>query len=112
MKIFISLEDENGNTYEGTANLSIQRAAKDPVQPVNNKEPNNKPVGPAAAILDLFNQEFFKAEKTRAVVVKALSDKGYNFDADHISMALNRAKYLVKRGPKGSLSFVQKYPPS
>jgi len=43
-------------------------------------------------------------------VVEELSKKGYHFPSTNIDKALQRAKYLTRRGKRGSYEYIQKYP--
>ncbi len=43
-------------------------------------------------------------------ITDSLTKRGYNFTNAELGMALKRAKYLTKRGSRGSYEYIQKYP--
>ena len=65
---------------------------------------------PSEAIKILWKEGIFLNPKKLYEVKKELEKKGYNFSDPSISMALKRAKYLTKRGKRGSYTYVQKHP--
>jgi hypothetical protein len=113
MKVHITVTDDNGNTYEGAAELTMG-TAKATTKTKKTQKANKSTIvkGPAGAIKKLYNEHFFKTPKTISQLMKKLSDEGINFSIQLISMALYRAKYLTKQGKPGSYAYVQKSPPS
>jgi hypothetical protein len=111
MRVRITATDDNGNIYEGTADLTKATTKLAKVKNVSKTTKSTAITGPADVIRNLFSQKYFKTEKTRLDVIKNLNDAGYNFDPATVSMALNRASFLRKNGPKGNYRFIQKYPP-
>jgi hypothetical protein len=113
MRVNITVTDDRGNTFEGTAELTKQTAKK----PAKSKTPqlvrkSNAVTGPAGALKKLYNAHFFKTYKSIADVMKKLSEEGINYSIQLVSMALFRAKYLTKKGTKGNYQYIQKQPPS
>lgn len=62
------------------------------------------------ALKILWEKGFFKAAKKQSDIVKHLAGHGYNFTDPELGMALLRAKYLTRRGKKGSYEYIQKHP--
>lgn len=59
----------------------------------------------------LWKEGFFnKTPKNQPEITKRLCDLGYNFSAATLGMALKDAKYLTRKGAKGSYKYVQKHP--
>ncbi|MCJ7513019.1 MAG: hypothetical protein MUO23_08620 [Anaerolineales bacterium] len=52
---------------------------------------------------------FLKPKDVRAVEAE-LEKRGYNFGDKNLMMALKGAKFLTRKGSKGSYSYVQKHP--
>jgi repressor of nif and glnA expression len=65
---------------------------------------------PSEAIKILWKEGVFFSPKKMAEVKMELKNRGYNFSDQAIYMALKRAKYLTKKGRRGSYTYVQKYP--
>ena len=111
LRVNIIVTDENGDTYEGMADLTKATTKSTKVKKVPKTNKSTAIMGPAAALKKLYYEHFFKTEKNIAEVMKKLSDEGINFSIQLISMALYRAKYLTKKGSVGSYTYVQKQPP-
>lgn len=62
------------------------------------------------ALKILWKGKAFFRPKALAEVKKELQKRGYNFTDEALSMALMRARFLTRRGERGTYSFVQKYP--
>lgn len=62
------------------------------------------------ALKVLWGQGFFKAKKKNAAIIERFSGLGYNFSQGELGMALMRAKYLTRRGKRGSYEYIQKHP--
>ena len=58
----------------------------------------------------LWGKGFFKSWKNYNQIVKRLAQDGYNFTTPELGMALKRAKYLTRRGKRGSYEYIQKHP--
>ena len=43
-------------------------------------------------------------------VVEELSKRGYHFPSANVGKALQRAKYLTRRGKRGNYKYIQKHP--
>jgi hypothetical protein len=52
---------------------------------------------------------FVKTQDARAIEAQ-LAKRGYNFTDKNLMMALKGAKFLTRKGEKGSYSYVQKHP--
>lgn len=63
-----------------------------------------------AALRMLWRDGFFRKPKTQPQVVTHLGSRDHNFGGPELGMALKRARYLTRRGAKGSYQYVQKYP--
>lgn len=61
------------------------------------------------ALKILWKDGFLTEEKSQKDVEQELHKKGYNF-GDATRKALERAKFLLVMGGKGSKKFIQKYP--
>jgi len=62
------------------------------------------------ALVFLWEEGFFKAWKTVRTIDTHLGKRGNNFSPPELGMALMRAKYLTRKGKKGSYEYIQKYP--
>ena len=58
----------------------------------------------------LWSDEFFKSWQTSPQIVERLAQDGYHFSTPELLMALKRAKYLTRRGKRGSYEYIQKHP--
>ena len=65
---------------------------------------------PTDALKLLWEGKFFVRARTFSEVRDELSKKGYNFPNPQLAKGLERAKYLTRKGSKGSFSYIQKYP--
>jgi len=110
MKIKITLTDEKGNTYFGTADLTKSSGSSGSKTLIPTAKPKKK--RPADVVSELHKEGFFKEEKGLDETAKKLKSKGFNFGKSSIYMALQSAEYLKQNGPKGKSKFIQKYPPS
>jgi hypothetical protein len=112
MKLHITVTDDVGNTYEAVADLTRTTKNEPSVKKAQKIKAPTTIIGPAGAIKKLYYENFFKTEKSLEQVMSKLGDKGVNFDVRLVSMALYRAKYLTKKGTRGSYTYIQKHPPS
>lgn len=62
------------------------------------------------ALKILWEEGAFRKWMKIAAVVEELSKKEYNFPLMNVSIALQRAPYLTRRGKRGSYKYIQKYP--
>jgi hypothetical protein len=60
---------------------------------------------------DLWGQGFFSSEKNFQAAKNQLSKLGCNPTDAALGMALNRAKFLTQRGPRGDYRYIQKRAP-
>jgi len=58
----------------------------------------------------LWQQGFLKKWQNQPAIVEELGKKDYHFTTSELSMALMRAKYLTRRGKRGSYEYIQKHP--
>lgn len=65
---------------------------------------------PTKAIEKLWKEGFFKEEKKAETIRSKLSSTGFNFDDPALLMTLKRAKFLTRRGTRGTFTYIQKYP--
>lgn len=110
MDITISITNDKGETYVGTAKLA--KTSKKNVRGLIKKSKPKKNPTPTRAINSLYQDGFFKTKRTLSNIKSALSSKGMNFVVAHISLALKRASYIKQEGKRGKSTFIQKYPPS
>ena len=67
---------------------------------------------PKYPINRLYQNLFFKTEKTLGEVSENLENDGFNFKSGSIQFALDSADYLNRKGSKRNYSWIQKYPPN
>jgi len=106
MKVYVKVTDEKNQTYEGTVELTKSRKQK------AKKQTEIKIRGPTDVVKELYFQNHFENERTLNEVEKKFKSKKYNFGLAGISLALDRAKFLSRKGKRGSYSYIQKVPPS
>jgi len=58
----------------------------------------------------LWEEGIFRNWVRIANVVEELSTKGYHFPIADVGKALQRAKYLTRRGSRDNYEYIQKYP--
>lgn len=58
----------------------------------------------------LWNEGFFEAWRNFSQIEGVLDKKKYHFDSGILGKALERAKYLTRRGKKGNYEYIQKHP--
>jgi hypothetical protein len=63
-----------------------------------------------AALKVLWKDEVFLAPKSVGSIHTELAKRGYNFGDKNLMMALRASKFLTRKGPKGSYTYVQKHP--
>ena len=61
-------------------------------------------------VLILWEEKFFRATRTTPEIVEALAQRENHFPTNALSMALERAKFLTRRGKKGAYEYIQQYP--
>jgi hypothetical protein len=62
------------------------------------------------ALQILWEEAFFKTWYDVASIVDRLDKRDNHFSAAELGMALKRAKYLTRRGNRGSYEYIQKHP--
>lgn len=62
------------------------------------------------ALRILWKDRVFLKGKLTADITKELEERGYNFTRANLDMALKSAKFLTRRGSRGSYTYVQKHP--
>jgi len=72
----------------------------------------NKKIAKTAteALKILWEEGIFRKWIRIAKVVEELSKKEYHFPIADMGKALQRAKYLTRRGKRGNYEYIQKYP--
>jgi len=58
----------------------------------------------------LWTESFFQKWKTLSAIDETLSKRRHHFSAAELGMALKRAKYLTRKGKRGSYEYIEKYP--
>jgi hypothetical protein len=107
MRVHITVTDDNGNTYEGIADLS---KTKGKVTSVRKPAQTRKGAKSAPQVInDLYQNEYFRQGQHIDEVEKKLGEMRYNFNKETIKKALQRAEYLTNRGNQ---TYIEKYPPS
>jgi hypothetical protein len=110
MKLRIELNDDNGALYVGEAELRRSVGKKARAKP---EVPGKRDVRVTCgvALQHLWASGQFKQAMSLKQIAAALSkDGGCNFRTEALLMALSRAKFLTRRGAKGSYTWIQKYP--
>lgn len=74
--------------------------------------PRNKFVAKTATegLRMLWSESFFEKWKKASDIVEVFSKRHHHFSHAELGMALNRAKFLTRRGKRCSYEYVQKYP--
>lgn len=62
------------------------------------------------ALKILWKEGIFRNWVRIANVAEELSTKGYHFPIADVGKALQRAKYLTRRGKRGNYEYIQKHP--
>lgn len=62
------------------------------------------------ALVILWEEGVFKSVQKNKKISDKLAKRGNNFSPAELGMALKRAKYLTRKGKKGSYEYIQKYP--
>src|SRR3990167_6569826 len=60
----------------------------------------------------LWQESFFSQAKSLPEISEHLSERGFNFQAGGLGMALKRASFLSKKGKRGKFSYLQVAPPT
>ncbi len=61
-------------------------------------------------VLILWEEKFFRTAKTTPEIVNALAQRENHFPTNALSMALERAQFLTRKGKKGAYEYIQQYP--
>jgi hypothetical protein len=61
-------------------------------------------------VVILWEEKFFRAAKKTPEIVEALAQRENHFPTNALSMALERAKFLTRKGKKGAYEYIQQYP--
>jgi hypothetical protein len=62
------------------------------------------------ALKHLWEEGFFRVARKGTAIDSHLAKRGNNFSPPELGMALKRARYLTRRGKRGSYEYIQKYP--
>ncbi len=72
---------------------------------------NTKTAKTASGALKILWQEgFFRSWRKSGDIIEFLAKRGNNFLPPTMGMALAAAKYLTRKGKRGSYKYIQKYP--
>lgn len=66
--------------------------------------------GATGALKLLWGKGFLKEWRNNIQIVEHLGQDDYHFSTPELGMALRRAKYLIRRGKRGSYEYIQKHP--
>ena len=58
----------------------------------------------------LWQEKFFERARKVPEVVTIFAKRHHHFSGAELMMALKRAKYLTRRGKRGSYEYIQKHP--
>ena len=58
----------------------------------------------------LWSENFFEKWRKTVDINELFSNRYHHFSSAELCMALNRAKFLTRRGKRGNYEYVQKYP--
>jgi hypothetical protein len=58
----------------------------------------------------LWSEKFFEKYRKVSDTVDIFSKRHHHFTDAELGMALNRAKYLTRRGKRGNYEYIQKHP--
>jgi len=58
----------------------------------------------------LWEEKTFTKALNMKEIEQELGKRGYNFTDKNLMMTLKRAKFLTRRGDRGSYAYIQKYP--
>jgi hypothetical protein len=58
----------------------------------------------------LWSEKFFEKYRKVSDIVNTFSKRHHHFTDAELGMALKRAKYLTRKGKRGSYEYIQKYP--
>ena len=62
------------------------------------------------ALRILWKDKIFLQKCDMSNITKQLEQRGYNFTAATLGMALKDAKFLTRKGSSGKFTYIQKYP--
>lgn len=62
------------------------------------------------ALQHLWEEGFFRAARQGAAIDSHLAKRGNHFSPPELGMALKRARYLTRRGKRGTYAYIQKHP--
>jgi len=58
----------------------------------------------------LWKEKFFEKARKVKEMVENFAKRHHHFSDAELGMALNRAKYLTRRGKRGNYEYIQKHP--
>jgi hypothetical protein len=62
------------------------------------------------ALTVLWKEGFVRNWQSKPKIVAHLAETEHHFEGPELGMALKRARYLSRRGERGSYEYIQKYP--
>jgi hypothetical protein len=108
MEIRIEVITDEGMVFHGETKLV--RAEKREPRSARVHETKTGKVKCPEAVRDLWQKGKFKSSSSFATIKDELSQSGFNFPDNTLMMALSSAKYLTRRGSKGSYTWSQRHP--
>ena|ERR1017187_3682735 len=108
MKVRIEVITDDGMVFHGETRL--MGAEKREPTPARVHEPKSGKVKCPEAVRGLWQRGKFKSSSAFAMIKDELSQSGFNFPDNTLMMALSSARYLTRRGSKGSYTWSQRHP--
>ena len=108
MKIRIEVITDDGMVFHGETKL-VRAPKREPAFPRAHETKTGKVKCPDA-VRDLWQKGKFKSSSFFATIKGELSQSGFNFPDNTLMMALSSARYLTRRGSKGSYAWSQRHP--
>ena len=108
MKIRIEVITDDGMVFHGETEL-VRAQKHEPAFPRAHETKTGNVKCPDA-VRDLWQKGKFKLSSSFATIKDELSQSGFNFPDNTLMMALSSARYLTRRGSKGSYTWSQRHP--
>ncbi len=113
MKVRLSVEDDAGRTYEGELVLTRKAGhgkTRHSAKPRMSHVPSS-PKKPSDALKALHVGGVFASERNFGAVESALAKIHCNFPKASLAKALERARFLTRRGKRGNFRWIQRFKP-
>ena len=108
MKIRIEVITDDDMVFHGETKLV--RVEKREPDSAGVRETKTGKVKCPEAVRDLWQNGKFRSSSSFATIKDELSQSGFNFPDNTLMMALSSAKYLTRRGTRGSYRWSQHHP--